>query len=221
MPLDVFATVREDESRPGWLEPLNDPRNEAILMAAYKVFVDKGLTGATMLEIATRAKVSKETLYDRFDSKEGLFYALLAWGARQTACKFDDVEARMEADPVKTLHECARDSLTAMLHPESLAVHRIAVGASFQLPEVGAVFAEFTCGMGGAIVGRIGALLNQRGLTEIEDLEGFVDTYIGLLRGKYHHEVVLRLRPVPDEAEIAARAHAAVTLLLRAYARPT
>ena len=73
-----------DESRPAWLRPLSDERNEAILSAAFDIFQEKGLHGATMLEIAKLAKVSKETLYARFDSKEGLFYALLAWGSARS-----------------------------------------------------------------------------------------------------------------------------------------
>ena len=46
-----------DMPRPDWLAPLSDPRNETILSAAFDVFAEKGIHGATMLEIATRAKV--------------------------------------------------------------------------------------------------------------------------------------------------------------------
>jgi TetR/AcrR family transcriptional repressor of mexJK operon len=218
MPLDVFAPSRPSESRPTWLGPLNDPRNEAILVAAFQVFVEKGLSGATMLEIATRAKVSKETLYDRFDSREGLFYALMAWGARQTACKFDDFEARLAADPVRTMEDLIRDTLTAMLHEESIAVRRIAMSAAFQMPDVGLVYSEMTCGVGLPMIRELGAALSARGVAQIDDLDAFADAFIGLMRGNLVDEVCLRVRPIPDEVEIAARAKQLTHRVLRAFA---
>jgi AcrR family transcriptional regulator len=48
-------------------------RERAILNAALEVFTERGFDGATMLEIATRAKVGKGTLYGLAPSKEELF----------------------------------------------------------------------------------------------------------------------------------------------------
>jgi AcrR family transcriptional regulator len=66
---------------PEWLPALTDPRDEEILGAAFCTFTELGFHGATMLEIAKRARASKTTLYERFRDKEGLFQALLEWGA--------------------------------------------------------------------------------------------------------------------------------------------
>ncbi len=48
-------------------------RERTMLDAAFEVFFEKGFEGATMLEIATRAKVGKGTLYGLAPSKEDLF----------------------------------------------------------------------------------------------------------------------------------------------------
>jgi len=48
-------------------------RDEDVLLAAREVFLEKGFDGATMLEIATRAKVGKGTLYAVAPSKQDLF----------------------------------------------------------------------------------------------------------------------------------------------------
>ncbi|MGQ0741818.1 MAG: TetR/AcrR family transcriptional regulator [Alphaproteobacteria bacterium] len=48
-----------------------------MLAAALSVFAEKGFSAARMDEIAARASVSKGTLYLYFESKEGMFKALL------------------------------------------------------------------------------------------------------------------------------------------------
>jgi hypothetical protein len=60
--------------------PLADlePRRRSILEAAYHVLVERGYAGASTLEIATRARVSKRELYAEFGSKSGILRALIA-----------------------------------------------------------------------------------------------------------------------------------------------
>jgi TetR/AcrR family transcriptional regulator len=55
-------------------------RKEEILDAAQKVFFEKGLTAATMDEIAESAELSKGTLYLYYSSKEDLYLAVMMRG---------------------------------------------------------------------------------------------------------------------------------------------
>lgn len=211
-------TTLSDMPRPDWLAPLSDPRNETILSAAFDVFAEKGVHGATMLEIATRAKVSKETLYARFDSKEGLFYALLAWGALKSgvdAESFDD--ARLE-NPRQALDDYAADCLCKMMKPEAIAAQRIAMAEAERMPEVARVYDEFTCKAGTPVMQRIGEALARDGVIEIADMDEFTDSFIGLLRGNLHHDVTMGVAPHPGDEAVAAHAKRAVARLVRAYA---
>ena len=54
-----------------------DARPQEILEAALSVFAEKGFAAARMDEIATRARVSKGTIYLYFESKEAVFRALI------------------------------------------------------------------------------------------------------------------------------------------------
>jgi AcrR family transcriptional regulator len=206
------------DSRPDWLAPLSDPRNEAILSAAFDIFQDKGLHGATMLEIATAAKVSKETLYARFDSKEGLLYALLAWGSNKSALDPGALDLAAYDSPVEALEAYAVACLKTMMLPEAIAVHRIVVGEAVRMPEVARVFDEFTCKAGTPTVTELARALDAAGIARIDDVEAFGDAFIGLLRGNLHHHVVIGVRDYPDDAEIEAHARRAMHLLLRAFA---
>lgn len=58
-------------------------RRRQILEAARVVFVRKGFAGTRMIEVATRAKVGKGTLYEYFRSKEELLSTLLVGAVRE------------------------------------------------------------------------------------------------------------------------------------------
>jgi len=209
-----------DHERPAWLNPLSDPRNEAILSAAFDVFEEKGLHGATMLEIATAAKVSKETLYARFDSKEGLFYALLAWGSEKSAVDLEVLTEELTSDPVAALENYGVACLGKMMQPESIEVHRIVVSEARRMPEIARVFDEFTCQAATAMLDRVVDALEAKGVARVDDRAAFADAFIGLLRGNLHHGVTLGIQPQPGDEEVAAYARRAMKLLLRAFPAP-
>ena len=55
-----------------------------IIRAAAQVFADKGFAGTVMADIALEAGIGKGTLYEYFDSKEDLFFAVFEWFAQET-----------------------------------------------------------------------------------------------------------------------------------------
>lgn len=203
--------------RPQWLAPLSDPRNEEILTAAFELFCENGLHGTTMLEVATAAKVSKETLYARFDSKEGLFYALLAWGAERSAAP-QQPEALLGDDPRAALMAYAEDTLIKMLRPEAVDVHRIVVGEALRMPQVAEVFYEFTCGAGAKHLAPIHQKLVDAGVIARSDPAVFGDVFLGLLRGDLHHKVTLGIMPLPPEDDLRRYARTAMENLLKVFA---
>jgi AcrR family transcriptional regulator len=56
---------------------------QQILQAALKHFADKGYAGASVQDIVDTAKVTKPVLYYHFESKEGLFRALIDWASEE------------------------------------------------------------------------------------------------------------------------------------------
>jgi AcrR family transcriptional regulator len=68
---------------------------EKILMAARQVFIEKGLAGARMQDIADRAEINKAMLHYYFKSKEMLFEVIF----KETAGKlFPHFEKLMDSD---------------------------------------------------------------------------------------------------------------------------
>lgn len=204
--------------RPEWLAPMSDPKSELILRAAFDVFQEHGLHNATMLDVAKRARVSKETIYARFDSKEDLFYALIAWGTRQSSLSGGGLAQDPIADPVAELRTVARALVASMMHPESIACYRMAISESGRNPEIGRTFDELGCAEGDEVIIRVFNALLDRGLVEAPSMDELRDTFIGLVRGNYHHMTVSGSRPMPTDEENIARADRAVEIFMRAYA---
>jgi AcrR family transcriptional regulator len=73
-----MSNVKRPRGRP------RDPGiDRSILRAARAVFAERGFTGATMEEIAGKARVGKDTLYRRWPSKERLAIDLVDTLARE------------------------------------------------------------------------------------------------------------------------------------------
>ena len=79
-------------------------RREEILDAAQRVFVEKGLTIATVDDIVTAAELSKGTLYLYFESKEDIYLALMLRGLRLLRSTFSEIISR-ENSVVMTLQQ--------------------------------------------------------------------------------------------------------------------
>lgn len=58
-----------------------------ILEAAARVFARRGFFGTVVADIATEAGIGKGTIYEYFDSKEDLFFAVFEWFVQQTGAK--------------------------------------------------------------------------------------------------------------------------------------
>jgi AcrR family transcriptional regulator len=195
-----------------------DPRDEEILRAAFAVFTEKGFHGATMLDVASRARASKTTLYSRFESKEVLFQALTAWGTRQGTDALDAIIRDPTLDPLAALHRFAARLLAQMLQPEKLALFRIAVAEGGRLPEIGKIFSSFTRDHGVRSGHLISRRLVQQGLIEIDDPEEYGHSLIGLLQGELFMRALIGAIPPPTAQEIESHAHRAMRRLVRAFA---
>ena len=61
-----------------------EERKKQIILAAAQIFAQKGYTGTVMDEIARCAGIGKGTIYEYFDSKEDLFFAVFEWYMKES-----------------------------------------------------------------------------------------------------------------------------------------
>jgi AcrR family transcriptional regulator len=198
---------------------MDDPRNEAILTAAFTVFVAKGFHRATMLDIASCARVSKETLYDRFENKEGLFYALLAWGGRQAKLDPAYYEVRAKESPEDALREFIETSLSKMYQPQAIAISRIGFAEAPHNLAIARDFHDMVTANFVDVLPILLAALVECGAMRPVAIPDFADTLAGLMKGIRHQAVLLGAAEAPTEEEIAAHARVATRRALLIFSQ--
>lgn len=207
------------EARQMPAEKSRPDKHDAITRAASEMFLAEGFDRASLDQIAQRAGVSKQTIYSHFADKQALFLAICTELTEKLTIPLR--RPRSESGDLRSiLQRLGEDALAMMLHPASLDLHRLIVGASGRFPELGQ--AAYDAGAG-RMIAELSALLEERsrsgdGLSRRltrEQAERLAEQFIGMLRGFHQVRGLLGVAPVPD-AERRSYVTACVDLLLRA-----
>ena len=211
------ATAAEARQMPA--ERSRPDKHDAITRAASETFLAEGFDRASLDQIAPRAGVSKQTIYSHFADKQALFLAICSELTEKLTIPLRRPPSG--AGDLRTiLQRLGEDALAMMLHPASLDLHRLIVGAAARFPELGQ--AAYDAGAGRMITD-LSALLAQRsrsgdGLSRPlarDEADRLAEQFIGMLRGFHQVRGLLGIAPVPP-AEARSYVAACVDLLLRA-----
>ncbi|MER7076995.1 transcriptional regulator, TetR family [Saccharopolyspora kobensis] len=133
------STTNRAEAGPARGRPRNPEADRAILRAALEVFIEGGVEGASIEQIAKRAGVGKLTVYRRWDSKEAVLAAAIEAardGIPEAPADFADL-------PVTTLVRKLLPGLAeAIAEPRLRAMIARIFGASVSHPELMATYWE-------------------------------------------------------------------------------
>jgi AcrR family transcriptional regulator len=106
-----------------------------ILDAARRVFLERGLAGASMDEIAGRACAGKPTIYARFPSKEALFTAVVMQSVAANIARYEaltptgaTIEDRLESVAVAVLQW--------ILVSDAIRLMRVAIAEAPRFPDL-------------------------------------------------------------------------------------
>lgn len=87
-------------------------RRQAMLEAARAVFAEKGFANATIEEVAHRAEFGKGTVYNYFEKKEDLLFAIID-ELHDEVCTLIETSFAPESNEQKTFRETFRDFVEA------------------------------------------------------------------------------------------------------------
>jgi AcrR family transcriptional regulator len=106
-----------------------------ILDAARQVFLERGLEGASMEEIASLARAGKPTIYARFSGKEALFTAVVMRNVVATIARFEShvptgatIEERLQSVGVTVLQW--------ILGGDTVGLMRLAIAEARRFPDL-------------------------------------------------------------------------------------
>ncbi|MDR0807691.1 MAG: TetR/AcrR family transcriptional regulator [Gemmobacter sp.] len=189
-------------------------KSRRILSAALSVFAETGYSGASMDEIAQRAKVSKPTLYQYFGSKEQLFGAILSQERDEMLDAFAHPTGRgMVAD----LHAFAWHYADTVLRPELLSLARLIIGEAQRFPEIGRAYQA--SGPDRVLAGVMAHLETQRtaGRLVFDDAELAAEDLWGLILSAPRNRALHIPDALPGRAELARHVTNGLRVFLRAY----
>jgi TetR/AcrR family transcriptional repressor of mexJK operon len=113
-----------------------------LLAVAREVFLELGFGGATMHEVATRAQISKASLYREHESKDELFAAVVSdWAARGRDAMRPHLDQLLAAkDLPRALRQLASTLQEAVLDPDVVRMRRLVAAESDRFPDTAAAY---------------------------------------------------------------------------------
>jgi AcrR family transcriptional regulator len=170
-----------------------------ILQAALEQFVRHGY-GVSMTRIVDAAKISKNTMYSRFASKEELFRAIIRHQIARVAETLPLGVGRGSYDLEPGLRNYANRTLEVSLEPEFLEVNRLIYSEARRFPELGAAAADRNR-LG---IAQLSDFIRYRAETDgipCKNPEGAAEVFILALRGWYMNAMLTMQRVTAAERQ--------------------
>ena len=182
----------------------SDLKREQILKVASQLFMEHGFNAVTMDAIAEAAPVSKPTLYNHFENKPALFFAVMQ--ARADSL-FHAIESEIKPNLSieETLTRIGHSFLDIVLRPEGIRMYRVMVAESGQFPELGRIFYESGPRK---ICELISAYLKKEhdlGKLNVPNPDMSANFYLNMIKGNGHMQCLMALKdkiPPKDRAEV-------------------
>jgi AcrR family transcriptional regulator len=190
------------------------PPRARILDAAFAAFSARGYVQTSMLEIATRARVSKRELYALVGAKHDMLVACITERASRMRPPADMPEPRDREGLLRVLATFGERLLCEVSDPTVIGVFRLAIAEAERAPEI----ARALDSLGRAAARReLAAVLETaraRGLVGGDPAE-MATQFLALLWGDLMMGLLLRLVDPPTAEAAARRARDAASAFLR------
>ncbi|MCL7420160.1 MAG: TetR/AcrR family transcriptional regulator [Methylobacter sp.] len=177
-----------------------DPKRQAIIDGATRMFLAHGYRNVSMERIAQSAPVSKATLYNHFNSKPELLAAVVS--ALCTSLLQTMTETAIESGEVENnLKKIAASFMDLLFAEDALAIYRLVISESHDFPELGRLVYES---------GPLPALtwledylrrLNADDQFNIADPAFAANAFFNLLKGDLYLPCLLAIKPLPSTDE--------------------
>jgi TetR/AcrR family transcriptional repressor of mexJK operon len=197
--------------------PRDLAKREAIMEAAYALFLERGITATTMDAVAERASVSKMTVYANFRDKPALLSAVLHRRTKLLMhAGFDLAVGPDLKSSVERLVELGEQVASVASQPEVIRMVRLITEQADEHPRLAAAF--YTAGRG-ALLKQIAAFLKaltRRGFLSIKDPELAAEQLVASWLGNFRRQGLGLVGP-PSADAIAKRVRYSVDTLVRAW----
>jgi len=186
-----------------------------IVGAAFRLFFERGFGATSMLEIATRAKVSKRDLYALYANKQALLDDCI--GERTRAMRTPLAPATVPQSRqalAALLVELGRTVLQTVSRDEVLMVYRLCIAESDRAPQLARMLDASGRAANHKALAELLAQAQARGLIGAADPTALATRFFAVLWDSLLMQLLLRTRAAPSQDEIEARAGAAAEAIM-------
>jgi AcrR family transcriptional regulator len=187
-------------------------RHRTLLETAIRLFLERGLEGVSLEEIAQAAGVAKRFIYARYADKADLFVGAIERFAEVTRGPLHDFTPPPEADAETGLTEFAGRLLALALSPEALALHRQFIVAAPRFPRLARLFVERNRDRALADIVRVLETYAARGEIAAPDPQFLAEQFFIAVVGIPQRMALIGMTDPPEQQE--RRLRAAVALFL-------
>ena len=191
------------------------PIRERILHAAFSLFAESGFSTTSMLDIVTRARVSKRDLYALFQNKHAVLAACIHERTGRMRRPLDAAVPvpQTRDDLTKCLVDFGVSILKTVCQPEVLTVFRLAIAESDRAPEIARTLHHSGREANLKTLTALLTRAQERRLVANDDPAALATRYFALLWGDLLLSLLMRVRKAPTAGEIQTRARAATEAL--------
>lgn len=192
------------------------PIRQRILNAAFSLFAESGFSNTSMLDIVTKARVSKRDLYAFFQNKHAVLAVCIherAQSMRRPLDTTDPVPQTRDA-LAKLLVDFGVSILKTVCQPEVLTVFRLAIAESDRAPEIGLTLHHYGREANHRALVALLTKAQEHRLVANDDPADLAALYLTLLWGDLLLSLLMRVREAPTEREILTRAREATETLM-------
>jgi AcrR family transcriptional regulator len=194
----------------------DNPAADRIIGAAFSAFMKNGYTETSMLEIATRAKLSKRDLYAAFRSKQAVLLACITQRAERMRLPADLPEPTSRAVLAAMLAAFGATVIREVCEPAVAAMYRLAIAEAERSPDVAATLGASRQASRDALE-RFLVRAQAAGVLDAGEPRRMVERFFALLWGDLLVDRLLAAAPAPTAGAIEQRAKDAAATFLELY----
>lgn len=192
-------------------------KRQQILLGARQVFSELGFERASVDLIASRAGVSKATVYNHFEDKKALFVAAATLEADQMREGLRACLRMQTGDVEQVLQAIGEKVMTLSLSPGVIALYRHVIPEAIRFPDIGQMI--FDSGPR-VLYDAIGAHLerwDRSGALRIDDTRAAAVEFLALCQGDLVSRGRLGILTYPVDEQVRETVRRAVRTFVRAY----
>jgi TetR/AcrR family transcriptional regulator, mexJK operon transcriptional repressor len=191
-----------------------------ILDTARQMFLERGYDATSLDDVAAASGVSKTTVYNNFEDKEGLFSAVVLAVTERAEQIISELAATLSADAplAARLTAVARALAYGVLNPAVVQLRRLAIAEALRFPGIVTAYWERAPARTLALLTESFTQLAGRGELDIGDPAAAAALFAYAVLGLYQDQALLQPSRPLDRAGLDEHVSQVVAAFLRAYA---